>query len=213
MTRTATSAMVRALLGVLVGLSAVACGVDAESRPHALDKESVPFELLAPAVPTTSTTTTARTEPAVAVNVFLMGAERLEPVRRLVSAPATARKAIEVLFSREVSDAELAAGLRSAINPNVDLLSVDISADGVVTVDLGSNFLEASAPEQRVALAQIVFTATGVEGTAGVRFTLEGESREVPTDQGSQSGPLERSAFAQLAPLPPPPPPPPQEGS
>lgn len=202
------------MLAVTTALVLAACGVSQERSPKALDKESVPFDLLAPAVTsTTVTSTTVRAQPVVGIEVFLMGAERLQPVRRQVTAPVSARKAIEVLFSRSVSDAELAAGLRSAINPNVDLLSVEVSAD-VATVDLGENFLDASTQEQRVALAQIVFTATGVAGTAGVRFTLEGESREVPTDQGTQTGPLNREAFAQLAPLPPPPAPeqPPPEG-
>lgn len=197
---------VAVVVGALIG--GVSCGVSSESTPQALDAESVPFELLAPAVTTTSTTTPVQEQPLVEVNVYLMGAERLHPVVRRVTGPLTARKAIEALFSEGVSDDELAAGLRSAINPNVELLSVQLSGDGVATVDLGENFLQASTQEQRVALAQIVFTATAVEGTR-VRFTLEGEAREVPTDRGAQSGPLGREAFAELAPLPAPVPAPP----
>ncbi len=194
-----TSAVAAILLAT--GALTAACGVSQESGPNAIDEESVPFDLLAPAVTTTSTPTTQRTQATVDVEVYLMGTERLQPARREVTSPASAAKAIEALFSDGVSDAELAAGLRSAINPNVELLSVDAD-DEVVTVDLGENFLDASTQEQRVALAQIVFTATGIAGTSGVRFTLEGESREVPTDQGTQTGPLGRDAFAQLAPLP-----------
>ena len=190
-----------------------ACGVSSQARPEAVDEESVPFDLLAPAVTTTSTTTTVRAQRLVDVEVFLMASERLQPVVRRVTEPVSVRKAVEALFSLAVSDAELAAGLRSALSPNVDLVSVETTTDGVVTVDLGENFLETSTQEQRVALAQVVFTATGIAGTRGVRFTLEGESREVPTDQGTQSGPLGRDAFAQLAPLPPPPPPEPPPGT
>jgi hypothetical protein len=189
------------LLAAAVATGAAGCGVSEESRPQALEEDSVPFELLAPAATTTTTTTTIREQPLVEVDVYLMGSQRLHPVTRRVTVPVSARKAIEALFATGVSDAELAAGLRSAINPDVDLLSVQISSDGVATVDLGEDFLDASTQEQRVALAQIVFTATGVEGTR-VRFTLEGEAREVPTDRGTQAGPLGREAFAELAPLP-----------
>jgi len=127
--RRPTSAVLRVVAVLVAGVGLVAsCGVSEEARPKPLDKESVPFDLLAPAVTTTSTSTTVRTQPSVEVDVFLMGAERLQPARRQVTAPVNARKAIEVLFTRRVSDDELAAGLRSAINPDVELISVRISS-------------------------------------------------------------------------------------
>jgi hypothetical protein len=61
------------------------------------------------------------------------------------------------------------AGLTTAVPEGTELRSLEV-ADGVALVDLSAEFAGAS-PE---ALAQVVFTATRLEGVAAVRFLIEG---------------------------------------
>jgi len=62
------------------------------------------------------------------------------------------------------------AQLGSAIPAGAELLGLEV-ADGLAMVDLSAEF--ATAPPE--ALAQVVFTATRLEGVQGVRFLIEGD--------------------------------------
>ena len=53
-------------------------------------------------------------------------------------------------------------------------------ARGRATVDLADSFVDLSGTDQRIALAELVYTATGRPGVGQVSFTLEGEPTEVP---------------------------------
>ena len=91
-------------------------------------------------------------------------------------------------------------GLSSAI-PAPEAVGTVSLAGGQATVALGVQFAAAPAPAQLLAIAQIVFTATGVEGVVGVRFSIGGAPIGIPLPDGTVTAePVSRDAFPNLAP-------------
>lgn len=185
------------LAAVLNALLAAACGAPTDDAPRALPANDVPFGLLAP---DPASTTTVHPAASSEVTIYLAGPERLVPVERRVPAPASVEKVVRALLTGP-TDAEARRGLRSAINPGTTVLSAPVEA-GIATIDLSGDFAVGAGPEQIVALAQVVYTATELGGVVGVRFTLGGRPAEVPDGDGTLSQtPLGRAAYASFAPL------------
>lgn len=184
----------RAALLVLVALTLGGCGVGNDSAPRALSADGVPFSLLG----TSSTTTTPA--PAVdrtPVSLFLVDNESglLVEVERSVAAPSSVEVAIRELLRGPTED-ELARGLRSSLPRSTELLGVQGPTGGLITIDL-NDLTAIGGQGQRLALAQIVFTATAVPEVDRVIFEFEGEASEVPDGQGeSTAEPLTRGDFA-----------------
>ncbi len=187
------------VLGVVVALLAAACGPPTDDNPRALDTEDVPFDLLA-VDPVTTTSTSPPIGATSPVQVFFMGDERLVPVERPVSSPASVEKVLKALISGPTED-EIRRGLRTVINPGATVLTAPVE-DQIATIDLsGDFFLSPVVEEQIIALAQTVFTATNLGGVVGVRFTLDGNPAEVFIAKGSRtSAPVGRAVYAKYAP-------------
>jgi len=179
---------------VIAAPLAAGCGVPADRHPVA-----VPGGVVRPALGPTTTTPT----PATQATLFFVQAEQLVPVVRSVTRPDL-EAVLEVLLTGP-TEAELAAGLRTAISPQRNIRSVH--TDGTTAViDLTTTFVEVGGEEQILALAQIVLTATGTPGITNVRFELEGQPVEVPRAEGTlSSGPLTASDYAALRTSDPPP--------
>lgn len=197
-----------AFLGV-AGLGLAGCAIPDDGEPRALDPSAVPFSLLA-----TSTTTTTQPQPPdvaqVPVSVYLVDndAAQLVEVTRTVPPPGSVRGALSELLGGPTNE-ELSSGLTSAIARSTALLGVQGPVDGVVTVDLSDDVRNIGGQGQRLALAQVVYTATAAPGVQGVLFAFEGEPSQVPDGQGqSTAEPLDRADFATFdpafAPQPPP---------
>ena len=192
----------RAVAAVACLLLLGACGVPVDEEPRALATENVPFGLLDP--PTTSPTEgTGGTLPSPqalqAVSVHLVDNDGfLVEVRRPVTEEPDVEAAVTSLLS-PLTEAERNAGLGTAIASTTGLRGVIGPEDGLVTIDLSSAVGDGSPDIVRVALAQLVFTATSVDGVELVLFQVDGEAREVPTGQGrSTAEPLSRSDYRQL---------------
>jgi spore germination protein GerM len=85
---------------------------------------------------------------------------------------------------------------------DVDVVLSARSERGRVTVDLSEQFVTLGGSAQLIALAELVYTATGRPGVGQVSFTLEGEPTQVPTGDGElSSDPLTRSDYQDLAPV------------
>jgi spore germination protein GerM len=187
----------------MVLFSLLGCAVPEDDEARDLDPSSVPFSLLATS--TSTTTTTEAQEPNVAqadVSVYLVDndADQLVEVTRTVSAPASVRVALAELLSGPTGT-ELSSGLTSAISRSTALLGVDGPQGGVVTVNLSDDVSSIGGQSQRMALAQVVFTATAAPGVEGVLFAFEGEPKQVPDGQGqSTAEPLDRADFATFDP-------------
>jgi spore germination protein GerM len=96
------------------------------------------------------------------------------------------------------TEAELGAGMRTAISPQTQLHSVAVNGTTAV-IDVTSAFVEVAGQEQILALAQVVLTATTVPGITEVRFALEGQPVDVPRADGTlSSGPLSATDYAAL---------------
>ncbi len=152
-----------------------ACGVPSDREPTVL-----PGGVVTPAV--------APTEPAgqraadVDVPLFLVQAEKLVKVNR--TAQSDSLPDVLHLLVAGPREAELAAGLRTAINPETSLRSARVDGETAI-VDLSAALVEVGGQEQILAVAQIVLTATTVPGVRAVRFLLEGEAVEVPRADGT----------------------------
>lgn len=188
-----------ALAVAVVSAATAGCGVQSDSTARDLSAGRVPYGLLE-AAPSTTTSTPTPSVPRADVLVFFIQGDRMVSKVRQVNAPVTVAKALtSLLFG--VQEDELAEGARSAIDPTASIQAR--SLDGATyQVDLSAEFAKGQPAEQVLALAQIVFTATQIEGVTGVRFTLDGVPIEVPTDEGSlTSEPVGRAAFDAFEPL------------
>ena len=71
------------------------------------------------------------------------------------------------------------------------------------TVNFTTNPIQVVGPDQTLAIAQVVFTATQQPGVTGVTFQIAGQPIEVPTANGVQvPGPVDRTSYVPQAPLP-----------
>lgn len=188
------------LLGLMT-LSLAGCAVPDDDAPRALDPASVPFSLLG-----TSTTTTTLPQPPdlteLPISVYLVDndASQLVEVTRTVPGPPSVRVALAELLSGPTGE-ELSTGLTSAIARSTALLAVNGPVDGVVTVNLSDDVRTIGGQGQRLALAQVVFTATAAPEVSGVLFAFEGELSQVPDGQGQSTvEPLDRADFATFDP-------------
>jgi spore germination protein GerM len=90
---------------------------------------------------------------------------------------------------------------RTAIPAGTQLLSAALDAQGVVDVDLSDEFFGATGDAQVKAVAQVVFTASALDGVSGVRILVDGRPREWPRGDGVlQSEPLTPLLYPELNP-------------
>ena len=86
---------------------------------------------------------------------------------------------------------ELEAGLRTELPEELTLNSPSRRIAGTLTVDLSPEILELGLSQLRLAVAQIVFTASELEGVQDVRLRVDGEIRDWPDGRGElESDPL-----------------------
>jgi hypothetical protein len=174
-----------------------ACGVPGDDQPRALPTDDVPFELLAP--DTTEAPTSTLVAVSAEVPIYLVGAERLVAVKRLVEAPPSLLRVIEALLAGPNAD-EAADGMRSAIASGTRVHSVRTQS-GVATIDLSAEFGSTGGHDQILAVGQLVLTTTEALGVVGVKLSLDGRAVEVPRGDGTlTSEPLRPSDFAVFAP-------------
>jgi spore germination protein GerM len=172
------------------------CTVGAESRPHAADGERVPFGLLDPEPEAESPSTTS---PGSVGRVYLVDPEGL-----LVGVPrfdpADGIDAAVAALVAPPGEQERALGLESALADDGGTLVQEASVEsGLATVELGPGFLDLVPAAQRVAVAQVVVTLTGLPGVGQVQLTLDGEPLSVPVADGSSvDEPVSRDDFAAL---------------
>ena len=183
---------------VLALLLLAGCGVQDDSSPRALAPEDVPFGLLDPATSVANPENAEGTSRAVWFvdneGLLARGDRRLEP-------PVTVEDIVRALLEG-VSDAEAANGLRSNIASGTRLLGVEGPTSGLVTIDLSGEILTVSRELQRLAIAQVVFTATGLPNVDRVLFEFDGTGPAEVPGAGDEltSEPLRRRDFAQFDP-------------
>jgi spore germination protein GerM len=185
------------MAGALAG-----CGLPSDSAPRALPAGEVPAELLA--IDPITSTSTVPVGTSTRVRIYLVGgggaSDRLVPVERSVQSPPTVERVLSALISGP-DRVEAGRGLRSAILPGTIVNSVLVESN-IAIVDLVKSPIAANTTDIILAIAQMVYSATELQGVGGVRFTLDGERAKVPTGSGIQSeAPVGRAAYATYAPL------------
>ena len=166
---------------------AAGCAVPTQGSPSAIAASRVPFGLLDPHPPTT-TTTQPKPPSYVGTKVYFLNADAndaLTPADRYVSAPAQLPAIITALIDGP-SSGESAGGLTTAIPSDVTVLSADETSPNVVTVNFNTAFslIAGTASEQSV--AQVVATVVSEIGLGtGVVFEINGTHTSVPIANGS----------------------------
>lgn len=162
---------------VVVLASLTACGVPTQDSASKVETKDVPFGLL-----DKTTGFATSDESGEIVVVFLAKDERLVPALRLLEPPVTLERVLGAL-TEGPTKVEVADGIRSALPDKGALNSISL-AGGTASVDLASAFTGLSSTDQILALAQLVYTATGQPGIGLVQFTLQGARTEVPRGNG-----------------------------
>jgi spore germination protein GerM len=189
-----------AALALAVG-AATACTVPTNEEPRELSG-SVPFGLLDT---TTSTSTTSPEAVTKQVIVYFLrsddGATVLEDVTRSVDVGAGVQEVLANLFSQRPTDERPEeVGLSTAIPESATLLSAtpaDARPERLV-IDVRGLFGSLQGEALRDALAQIVWTATEVEGVDQVVFRRDGEVVQALVDDlESTEGPVVREDYAR----------------
>lgn len=173
-----------ALLTASLLLAAVACGLPQDTEPRAISRDELPKSLL---TPPGSVTTVAPPERATTQTIYLVrsqdAVDQLVPVAVMLPAPNNggdlARTVLERLISNPATPGT--EGLSSAIPPGVRVRSA-VVRDGVLELDL-TDLGAVESTRQRLAVAQLVYTATAIDGIDGVRFAIDGEPSAVPLDE------------------------------
>ncbi len=173
------------LLVPIVAFVAAGCAIPTQGSPSTMTPSKVPFNLLNPQLPTTTTTLPKPTS-LVPVKVFYLNTgNALTSAPRVVAAPAPLTAVITSMLAGPTK-AETAQGLTTAIPSNVSVLSTT-TQDGIVTVNMNAAFGAITGTNIELAVAQIVATVAAQNGpTTGVLFEIDGQHISVPIANGSQ---------------------------
>ena len=188
----------RLVVAVLIaGLVAAGCAIPTQKVPSAIPASHVPFGLLNPQLPTTTTTPQA----SVPVKIYLLGPNR-RPVgeSRVVAVPAPLKQVIVQLLQGPIQK-EKRAGIRTAIPDNVRVASAIVSkTQEVATVDFNEAFGQIAGPDTPLAVAQVVFTVVAQTSlTTGVVFQIDGQPIPVPVGNRTQTTPVYLSQYGPNA--------------
>ena len=183
--RTGPALLLVALCGALAG-----CAIPTQGTPQSIPPSKVPFKLLDPHLPTT-TTTLPDLSSLVPVKVFFLNAgSQLQAEGRVVPPPAPLQAILASLL-KGPSQGEAANGVTTALPSNVAVLSTTTQGN-IVTVNMNSAFGQITGNNTELAVGQIVATVANENGLGtGVVFEIEGQHTNVPIANGSQvSGPV-----------------------
>lgn len=175
--------MRRALAAVVLALVLPACGVGAENGADRVDDESVPFDLLAPPTVPEPTTTTTSPPNTTTVQLFYVIDGALIEVDRELPPPVSPPRLIAELGVGP-TDRESRRGIITLLPEGSGVDGVRV-VGGIASVELGDAFLAVGPDDQRLALAQLVFTLTGRPGVGRVMFKINGEPIDVPQGDGT----------------------------
>jgi spore germination protein GerM len=164
-------AVIAVLLGLLGG--ATGCGVSTDSRPHEISQASVPEG-------DTSTQASSAGQGGEETDVWFLQGENDEVTliarARTVRRPKTARGVLEALLLDGPNETERAFNITTAIPSSTTLADDPEITDGdVLVIDLSDGLFEVRGDELRNAYAQLVCTATELDGVRAVIFELDGE--------------------------------------
>ena len=159
----------------IVLLLAAGCAIQTDTTPREIPEgDRIPLEVVEP----------SGGEAEGSTRIFLVeggdGERRLRSVLRRVDGRPVA--VLAELFKGPNPEEE-ARGLRSELPGGLRLNGARPLA-GTLNVDVSSEILDLPAASLRLAVAEIVFTASELDGIRAVRVTTDGEQRSWPDGQG-----------------------------
>ncbi len=187
-------AMVAALVLCLAG---TACGIGVDRSPRVIDKSQQ--RELGASRPADAAGLSSNGEQRVffVTDVGKTGGSRLQQVSRQVG--STPEMVLAELL-KGPNDQELNGKLRTAIPTGATVHGATRTGE-VVTVDLDGTLAATGGDRQILAIAQIVYSLTAIDGVQRVSILVDGITREWPTEDGTpRSEPLTRFAYAELDP-------------
>jgi spore germination protein GerM len=166
-------------LAAVAALATASCGIATDGGPRDIPPDQRLLE----------ETTSGEAQAGDRARVYLINVDgRLEPRGRDVAELAST--VIDELL-KGPSEEERAQGLRTEIPPGTTRLQSSVN-DGVLSLELSGELLTVTSPELMAdAMAQLVFTATALDGVNQVLLAVEGGPAEWPRGDGSfTSSPL-----------------------
>ncbi len=175
------------LVLAILALVATGCAIPTQSSPSTMPPSKVPFGLLNPHPPSTTTTTQPKPSSYVSVQVFFLNpTNALTAAQRLVDPPAPLMAVLDALLEGPSSNDP--PGTSTAIPSNVRVLGVTPPQNGVVTVNMNAAFGAITGSSIEEAVGQIVATiSVDLRNNPGVLFEIDGQRTTVPIANGSQS--------------------------
>ena len=160
---------------VVLAVVVTACGIPFETEPEAVEVE----------VAVAADDATPTPGDVAAVSVYLVRDNALVHVTRNLPSPPASGVIFESLLG-PVAEPEQRAGLRTAIPPDTQVIA--LKEDGtLLQIDLSREFASVGGEEEILAVAQIVLTASSIEGIDLVTFALDGVPTGVPVASGALS--------------------------
>jgi spore germination protein GerM len=188
------------LVAVASAVLAGGCGIPTGGTPTVIAKSDVPLHLINPVTPTT-VNSPVPAGAAVPEPIYLVGpSQHVIAVSRDVQFPASLSEIMATLLVGPTA-AESRFGLQNFLTGTKTHVVVTVVA-GIATVNFTTNPVQVVGPDQTLAIAQVVYTATQQSGVTGVVFQIAGQAIEVPTASGVQvPGPVDRTSYLPQAPL------------
>jgi immunoglobulin-like protein involved in spore germination/sporulation and spore germination protein len=194
-----------AVLGLIVGFAAAACGGRGAASLGAAPGAS-PSESSSPAKGTPSASrppTSPSPSPSASMTYevwFQLGEHLFVTKRTQPFTPGVGSAALTALIAGP-SSSERAAGVGLSVPSGTALLGLNI-AKGLATVDLSAGFASGGGTlSEQMRLAQVVYTLTQFATVSGVNFRLDGQPVTVFSGQGIVlDHPQTRNDFEDLLP-------------
>jgi spore germination protein GerM len=171
--------LLAAVVVVVAGMLAAACSIRTDTAPRDIPADDRTLEQAGAGAGGTVGQS----------RIYLLSPAETGQQRQLRSArrdvPATADELLTALFEGP-TQLELDGRIGTAVPTNVSLLSTR-PVGGVLVVDVTEGLGDLTGDALVLAVAQIVFTASEVDGVDAVRLTVEGVAEPWPTGDGQTS--------------------------
>jgi hypothetical protein len=184
----------RAVLGAAVAAVTLAsCGIARDAKPRAIEKSSVPFDLLSPT--TAPSTTLGPDVPTQDAIIYLIDERNrfVKPVTRAVPRPVSLSQTLRQLIETRPDEREREAHLSNLITRRTKLIEVRSESSGsstqpganLVTVNLDQFFPGLTSEDVSLAIAQVVFTIDSKVCNSRVQFQVRGRLEGVRAADGT----------------------------